>query len=407
MKPIESIQATLKEFLHFPWRQMLRTLWHRFREVRLGMTASSLTFTTVLALVPLFTLGLAIFTAFPIFAQVQEQLQRWLIESLVPESISRQVLGSLTQFSRKASRLGLVGLIAVVATSLALLVTIDRTLGQIWRVSRQRPWGQRVLIYWAGITLGPLLLGGSLAISSYLFTGYLSGLGDWLPVSVRNLLDLVEFCLLVACVTGLYYYLPNTRVDWRHALTGGVVVAVGLELAKKVLALYLAQMPTYSAIYGAFSAVPILLVWIYVAWVVVLLGAVVTASLPEIGRQSKRQADGPGWSFRLSLEVLRSLSLARSSSPQGLRMSQLADELHIEQRHAQLVLETLLELKWVGRLEQSNTKLDSAWVLLVDMANTNLEPLVQKLCLHPSHATDLLWQKTQLTSLKLADVIKT
>ncbi len=407
MKPIESIQATLKEFLHFPWRQMLRTLWHRFREVRLGMTASSLTFTTVLALVPLFTLGLAIFTAFPIFAQVQEQLQRWLIESLVPESISRQVLGSLTQFSRKASRLGLVGLIAVVATSLALLVTIDRTLGQIWRVSRQRPWGQRVLIYWAGITLGPLLLGGSLAISSYLFTGYLSGLGDWLPVSVRNLLDLVEFCLLVACVTGLYYYLPNTRVDWRHALTGGVVVAVGLELAKKVLALYLAQMPTYSAIYGAFSAVPILLVWIYVAWVVVLLGAVVTASLPEIGRQSKRQADGPGWSFRLSLEVLRSLSLARSSSPQGLRMSQLADELHIEQRHAQLVLETLQELKWVGRLEQSNTKLDSAWVLLVDMANTNLEPLVQKLCLHPSHATDLLWQKTQLTSLKLADVIKT
>ncbi len=407
MKPIESIQATLNEFLHFPWRQMLRTLWHRFREVRLGMTASSLTFTTVLALVPLFTLGLAIFTAFPIFAQVQEQLQRWLIESLVPESISRQVLGSLTQFSRKASRLGLVGLIAVVATSLALLVTIDRTLGQIWRVSRQRPWGQRVLIYWAGITLGPLLLGGSLAISSYLFTGYLSGLGDWLPVSVRNLLDLVEFCLLVACVTGLYYYLPNTRVDWRHALTGGVVVAVGLELAKKVLALYLAQMPTYSAIYGAFSAVPILLVWIYVAWVVVLLGAVVTASLPEIGRQSKRQADGPGWSFRLSLEVLRSLSLARSSSPQGLRMSQLADELHIEQRHAQLVLETLQELKWVGRLEQSNTKLDSAWVLLVDMANTNLEPLVQKLCLHPSHATDLLWQKTQLTSLKLADVIKT
>ena len=407
MKPIESIQATLKEFLHFPWRQMLRTLWHRFREVRLGMTASSLTFTTVLALVPLFTLGLAIFTAFPIFAQVQEQLQRWLIESLVPESISRQVLGSLTQFSRKASRLGLVGLIAVVATSLALLVTIDRTLGQIWRVSRQRPWGQRVLIYWAGITLGPLLLGGSLAISSYLFSGYLSGLGDWLPVSVRNLLDLVEFCLLVACVTGLYYYLPNTRVDWRHALTGGVVVAVGLELAKKVLALYLAQMPTYSAIYGAFSAVPILLVWIYVAWVVVLLGAVVTASLPEIGRQSKRQADGPGWSFRLSLEVLRSLSLARSSSPQGLRMSQLADELRIEQRHAQLVLETLQELKWVGRLEQSNTKLDSAWVLLVDMANTNLEPLVQKLCLHPSHATDLLWQKTQLTSLKLADVIKT
>ncbi len=407
MKPIESLRSTLNEFVQFPWRQMLRTLWLRFREVRLGMTASSLTFTTVLALVPLFTLVLAIFTAFPIFAQVQDQLQRWLIESLVPESISRQVLGSLTQFSRKASRLGLVGLLAVVATSLALLVTIDRTLGQIWRVSRQRNWAQRVLIYWAGLTLGPLLLGGSLAISSYLFTGYLSGLGDWLPVSVRTLLDLVEFCLLVGCVTGLYYYLPNTRVDWRHALIGGVAVALGLELSKKVLALYLAQMPTYSAIYGAFSAVPILLVWIYVAWVVVLLGAVVTASLPEIGRQAKRHADGPGWSFRLALEVLQRLSVARMASPQGLRLSQLADELHIEQRHAQLVLDALQELNWVGRLEQSDTQIESTWVLLVEVSVTQLEPLVKKLCLHPSEATDLLWQKTQLTRLMLADVIRT
>ena len=407
MKPIESLRATLNEFVQFPWRQMLRTLWLRFREVRLGMTASSLTFTTVLALVPLFTLVLAIFTAFPIFAQEQDQLQRWLIESLVPESISRQVLGSLTQFSRKASRLGLVGLLAVVATSLALLVTIDRTLGQIWRVSRQRNWAQRVLIYWAGLTLGPLLLGGSLAISSYLFTGYLSGLGDWLPVSVRTLLDLVEFCLLVGCVTGLYYYLPNTRVDWRHALIGGVAVALGLELAKKVLALYLAQMPTYSAIYGAFSAVPILLVWIYVAWVVVLLGAVVTASLPEIGRQAKRHADGPGWSFRLALEVLQRLSVARMASPQGLRLSQLTDELHIEQRHAQLVLDALQELNWVGRLEQSDTQIESTWVLLVEISVTQLEPLVKKLCLHPSEATDLLWQKTQLTRLMLADVIRT
>ncbi len=407
MKPIESLRSTLSEFVQFPWRQMLRTLWHRFREVRLGMTASSLTFTTVLALVPLFTLGLAIFTAFPIFAQVQDQLQRWLIDSLVPESISRQVLGSLTQFSRKASRLGLLGLLAVVVTSLALLVTIDRTLGQIWRVSRQRNWAQRMLIYWAGLTLGPLLLGGSLAISSYLFTGYLSGLADWLPVSVRTLLDVVEFCLLVGCVTGLYYYLPNTRVDWRHALIGGVAVALGLELAKKVLALYLAQMPTYSAIYGAFSAVPILLVWIYVAWVVVLLGAVVTASLPEIGRQAKRHADGPGWSFRLALEVLQRLSVARMASPQGLRLSELADELHIEQRHAQLVLDALHELNWVGQLAQSDTQRESTWVLLVETSVTQLEPLVKKLCLHPSEVTDLLWQQTQLTRLKLADVIKT
>ena len=406
MKPIDSLQAILNAFVQFPWRQMLRTLWTRFREVRLGTTASSLTFTTVLALVPLFTLVLAIFTAFPIFSQVQDQLQRWLIESLVPESISRQVLGSLTQFSRKASRLGLVGLAAVVVASVALLVTSDRTMGQIWRVGRQRPWSQSLLLYWAGLTLGPLLLGGSLAISSYLFTGYLSGLGDWLPVSVRTLLDLVEFGLLVACVTGLYYYLPNTRVDWRHALTGGVAVALGLELAKKGLAVYLAQMPSYSAIYGAFAAVPILLVWIYVTWVVVLLGAVITASLPEIGRQSKRIADGPGWSFRLALEILSQLASARKASPQGLRLSEMAEALHIEHRHAQQALDALHDLKWIGKLEQSSTRLESAWVLLVDLQEVSLEPLMDRLCLHQTENTALLWQQMHLPHIKVADVIK-
>ena len=407
MNPIESLRAALNELMQFPWQPMGRTLWRRFREVRLGMTASSLTFTTVLALVPLFTLGLAIFTAFPIFAKVQDQLQRWLIDSLVPESISRQVLGSLNQFSKKANRLGLVGLIAVVMTSLALLVTIDRTLGQIWRVNRPRPWGQRVLIYWAGLTLGPLLLGGSLAISSYLFTGYLSDYADWLPVTVRSLLDLVEFGLLAATVTGLYYYLPNTRVDWRHALTGGVAVALGLELAKNLLAIYLAQMPTYSAIYGAFSAVPILLVWIYVAWVVVLLGAVLTASLPEIGRQAKRPVDGPGWSFRLALETLNLLRNARVNSPQGLRLSEMASQLKIEHRHAIRVMDALHELGWAGRIEQADAKTDSAWVLLIDLSTTPLAPLAEKLWLaHPSEA-DVIWQKTHLDQLTVADVIKT
>ena len=407
MNPIESLRAALNELMQFPWQSMGRTLWRRFREVRLGMTASSLTFTTVLALVPLFTLGLAIFTAFPIFAKVQDQLQRWLIDSLVPESISRQVLGSLTQFSKKANRLGLVGLIAVVMTSLALLVTIDRTLGQIWRVNRPRPWGQRVLIYWAGLTLGPLLLGGSLAISSYLFTGYLSDYADWLPVTVRSLLDLVEFGLLAATVTGLYYYLPNTRVDWRHALTGGVAVALGLELAKNLLAIYLAQMPTYSAIYGAFSAVPILLAWIYVAWVVVLLGAVLTASLPEIGRQAKRPVDGPGWSFRLALETLGLLRDARVNSPQGLRLIEMASQLKIEHRHAIRVMDALHELGWAGRIEQADAKTDSAWVLLIDLSTTPLAPLAEKLWLaHPSEA-DVIWQKTHLNQLNVADVIKT
>jgi len=142
-KAHQGVRAWWLELAEFPWRQMTGVLYRRFREARLGVSASSLTFTTVLALVPLFTVGLAVFSAFPVFGKFQDTIQRWLVDSLVPESISRQVLGYLTQFSRKASRLGSVGLVAVLFSAIALMVTIERTLGQIWRVEQPRPLQQR------------------------------------------------------------------------------------------------------------------------------------------------------------------------------------------------------------------------------------------------------------------------
>ncbi len=149
----------LADLTHFPWKSTAVTLRERFREDRLGLTASSLTFTTTMALVPFFTVALAVFTAFPMFSKMQGALQTWLVQSLIPDSIARQVLGYLTQFAGKASRLGTVGLAALVVTAFALVLTIDRTLNSIWRVKRPRPLGQRVLVYWAVMTLGPLLLG--------------------------------------------------------------------------------------------------------------------------------------------------------------------------------------------------------------------------------------------------------
>jgi len=382
---------------------MTGVLYRRFREARLGVSASSLTFTTVLALVPLFTVGLAVFSAFPVFGKFQDTIQRWLIDSLVPESISRQVLGYLTQFSRKASRLGSVGLVAVLFSAIALMVTIERTLGQIWRVEHQRPLQQRLILYWSAITLGPLLLGASLAITSYVATAS-RGVVDVLPGSLRWLLDSFEFVLLVLCVSGLYFYVPYARVRWRHALTAGLMTALGIELGKKLLTGYLAEMPTYSAIYGAFAAVPILLVWIYMAWVIVLLGAVVASSLPELGRHHLRRPSGAGWRFGLSLEVLSLLQAMRLQPARGLSQAALAKRMRVQPGELDAVLRTLVGLDWIGTLQEEGQS-EPRMVLLVEPAQTPLAPLVESQLLRHAENSNAFWSAARLDQVLLADVL--
>ncbi|HWI79033.1 MAG TPA: YihY family inner membrane protein, partial [Ramlibacter sp.] len=265
------VPQLLANCIRFPWKSTALTLGERFREDRLGLTASSLTFTTTMALVPFFTVALAVFTAFPMFGKLQASLQGWLVQSLIPDAIARQVLGYLTQFAGKASRLGTAGVAALFVTALALVLTIDRTLNSIWRVKRPRPFGQRVLVYWAVMTLGPLLLGASLSITSYLISES-RGLVRAMPGAVQLSLDLIQFGLLAAGLAALYRYVPNTPVRRGHAWAGALFAALGLEIARRLLAVYLGKVPTYSLVYGAFATLPILLVWIYIAWVIVLLG---------------------------------------------------------------------------------------------------------------------------------------
>ena len=152
---------------NWPWFETLRTLRERFGEDRLGLTAGSLTFTTLIALVPLFTVTLALFSAFPMFASFQTALQEYFLQSLVPQYIAEPVLRGLTQFAGKASQLGAFGLILLGATALALVLTIDHTLNDIWRVRKPRSLAQRILVYWSALTLGPLALGVSLSATSY------------------------------------------------------------------------------------------------------------------------------------------------------------------------------------------------------------------------------------------------
>ena len=398
------LRQLMRELSRFPWQVTALTLRERFREDRLGLTASSLTFTTTLALVPLMTVALAVFTAFPMFGKVQDVLQRWLVDSLVPEAISRQVLGYLTQFASKASRLGVAGLSALLFTALTLILTIDRTLNGIWRVRTPRKLAQRLLIYWAGLTLGPLVLGLSLVLTSYVMSAS-RGLVVAMPEPLRVLLDSVEFLMLAGGMAALYHYVPNTYVKWSHAWVGGVFVSLGMELAKKLLGLYMTRVPTYSVIYGAFATFPILLIWIYVVWVVVLLGAVITAYLPSLISGVGRQPGGPGWSFQLALEVVQRLAEARRGAAHGLGIGALAQSMRVDPLQLEPLLEGLQALDWVALLSEPATAAEARYVLLVDPQTTLLEPMLQRFLLERTPATAGLWTQAGLPGLRLADAL--
>lgn len=398
------LQSWLQGLSRFPWRNTLLTLAQRFREDRMGLAASSLTFTTSIALVPFFTVALAIFTAFPIFAKLQGLLQVWLVESLIPENISRQVLGYLTQFTRQANRLGVAGLAVLAVTAVALVLTIDRTLNAIWRVRQPRPLAQRIIIYWAAVTLGPLLLAGSLAATSYVMPILHGGAGAPSNV-VQFLIDTAEFLALAGAMAALYHYMPNTYVKWSHAWVGGAVVAVGMAAAKKLLAIYIQTVPTYSVVYGAFATVPILLVWIYVAWMIILAGAVITAYLPSLLLGVGRRGSGPGFGFELGLEVLRQLAAARRLPEHGLTSPALAEQLRVDELQIEGVLQALIGLRWVGQLAAQAAETEPVYVLLAEPEATMVGPLVAQLLLDRSPATARAWQVAGWERTPLAAVL--
>ncbi|RYX95985.1 MAG: YihY family inner membrane protein [Comamonadaceae bacterium] len=403
MKFKQYLQALILDLSRFPWRDTAWTLRNRFREDHMGLTASSLTFTTSIALVPFFTVALAIFTAFPMFSKLQAALQTWLVSSLIPDNIARQVIGYLTQFARQANKLGVAGLAVLLVTAIALILTIDRTLNSIWRVKKPRPLTQRVLIYWAAITLGPVLLGASLATTSYILSGS-RGLVGVLPGGIRFLLDVVQFFTAAGCMAALYHYVPNTYVKWSHAWAGGLFVSAGIEIAKKVLGFYLEQVPTYSLVYGAFATLPILLVWIYVAWIIVLLGAVIAAYLPSLMAGVARRESPHGWQFQLAVEVLQHLERQRHKARRGCEASALAQSLQIDMLQLEPVLETLTGLEWIGKLVDDEER-ESRYLLLVDPDRTPLEPLMERLLLDKAESTLPLWRNAHWASLCLRDAL--
>lgn len=404
MKIPPFIEALLGELSHFPWRDTAITLGARFREDRMSLTASSLTFTTSIALVPFLTVALAVFTAFPMFSKLQAALEAWLVKSLIPDTISRPVLSYLTQFSGQASKLGIAGLAVLLVTAIAMILTIDRTLNSIWRVRKPRPLAQRVLIYWAAITLGPLVLAASLAITSYVVSAS-SGLVGAMPMSVRFLLDVAQFFLVAGAVAALYRYVPNSYVKWAHAFAGGLFVAAGLAIAKKLIGVYLSAVPSYAMVYGAFAALPILLVWIYVSWVIVLMGAVIAAYLPSLMAGISRRGSAHGWQFQLAVEMLQHLNQARNTARMGISASQLAELLEVDVLQLEPVLETLVALDWIGQLDDAQGGSESRFLLLADPDAVLLEPLLQQLLLDPAPSVKNIWEKAGFRTLYLRDAL--
>jgi len=395
------LAATLLALRDWPWFDTARTLRLRFREDHLALTASSLTFTTLISLVPLVTVMLALFTAFPIFGRFQTALQQYFLQSLVPDNIAKPVLLALTQFAGKASKLGSVGLIVLGITALALMFTIDRTLNGIWRVPKPRPLAQRVLVYWAALTLGPLVLGASLSLTSYAVSAS-RGVVDALPGGLSFLFELIEFSLLAGGVAGLYRFVPNTHVRWAHAWAGGLFVAIGFELAKRALGWYVKSVPTIAVVYGAFATVPIFLLWIYLSWLIVLLGAVVAAYAPSLALRVVRLPDRPGERFALAVAALRALVQARAADVRGLSVEALAGQIRVDPLQVGPVLDELAALGWCGRLDEEGAQ---RHVLLIEPTRTPAQPLVDRLLLTEQRSTAAFRQHSGLARMTVADLL--
>ncbi|WP_323120899.1 YihY family inner membrane protein [Burkholderia alba] len=333
-------------------KRLARFAAKRSAEDRIPQVAGSLTFTTMLALVPLVTVAFALFTAFPIFSSFQNSLQGFLADHLMPVQFNNQIFKYLNQFASKAKGLTTAGIIVLVVTAVMTMMTVESAFNVIWRVRKPRPFAQRVLAYWALITLGPLLFGVSLSISSYLFTQSLAFAGSsTTPPIFEWLLTAASLPLTVLAFTLLYVYLPNCTVAWRDAVVGGICAAIAFELAKRGFGYYVRRIPTYTAVYGAFAAVPMFLLWMYLSWFIALAGAMIASALPAIRIGQFHRIQYPGSDLLDSLELLSRLSEAREAGRAGHTAARLALMVRCDMETAQRLLATMEEREWVARLQ--------------------------------------------------------
>ena len=264
----------MNQLLHHRFILFLKYLGQQFLQNQGILNAAALTYTTLFAVVPLMTVSYAMLAAVPSFQGVGQELQGWVFDNFVPAT-GAVVQDYLNDFSSQARKLTAVGVALLAVTSIMMMKNIEAALNRIWRVSEPRKGLSSFLLYWAILSLGPILIGLGLVLTSYIATlPFISSATE--VVGKARVLSMLPAVLSAAAFTLMYVAVPNCRVPFRSALIGGVVVALLFETAKRGFTAFVTQFPSYELIYGAFAAVPLFLLWVFISWVIILMGAELT-----------------------------------------------------------------------------------------------------------------------------------
>jgi len=353
---------------------LARFIVARFVQDRCAQAAASLTFTTLLALVPMLTIALTVFSAFPVFEDFSTQIKIYLLNNLMPDNAGRIITQYMQQFADSAARLTAVGIVILAISAMMMLLTIDKAFNVIWGVTRPRPLVKRLVAYWAVLTLAPLLIGASLSLTSWL-VGLSMGHGKLVSPFGVVILKTVPVLFATLAFTLLFRLVPNRHVPRAHALIGAFIAAVVFETMIRVFGYYISHFPTYTLVYGAFATIPIFLMWIYLSWLTILFGAVIAASLSYWRTPAARNIT----SSDQLLHALRVLQIMANGFRQGKvsTLPELSRTLRLGYDELEKILEDLAGADMVRKAE------GGGWILMRDVNHIRATELLRLFVLDP------------------------
>ena len=356
--------------LLFSGRELFSFLLERLREIRLSETASGMALASLLGIVPVLAISLAVFAAFPSFSSEREALESLILTSFIPEQYSEVIVAYLREFSAQAAGLTTFGIVGLVLTGVLLVNGLFVTINRIFRIDRKRPLVQRILLYWATITAGPLFLAVSLSLTGKMAALSFAGI----DAGYSRLFYTLGVVLLQAlCFAALYKFIPYCVVRFRDAFFGGLVVSVVGLIVKRIFAYYV-SVGTFSNIYGAFAALPVFVLWIYVSWYLFFAGAAVTAVIPQLLCRRYVGHGKPGHDFFTALAFLKIFcDLQKDGRAPICTLMQLSTQTDTPPQDARCVLDGLSRICYVKAL--SGIENYERWVLVADPQRATLAPV--------------------------------